>query len=165
MNIEGKIVTVNSRKYNGEIHHTWKANLIEYDESSIVLVGAFDEEVIHSKLGLIRRGTISYEYYRLDSWYNIFRFHNPEGDLRNYYCNMNMPPIFSDGVLDYVDLDVDLLVSKDFKTELLDLDEFQENSIKFNYPAEINEQVHRAIKTLLTIIEKKSFPFSLTNTL
>ena len=74
-----------------------------------------------------------------------------------------MPPDFSDGVLDYVDLDVDLLVSKDFKTEILDLDEFRENSIKFNYPAEIKEQVSRTIKTLLTIIENKSFPFSLTN--
>ena len=156
-------ILVNSRKYDGTIHHTWKADLIGQKETMIVLAGEFVEEIRHSKLGVIRRGTISYEYYWLDRWYNIFRFHNPEGDLRNYYCNICMPAEFKDGVLDYVDLEIDLLISNDFKTEILDSDEFELNAVKFEYPSEIKEKVRQTTQTLLNVISNREFPFFLVN--
>ena len=65
-----------------------------------MFLGVFDLEVEHPDLGIIRRGTVSYEYYWLDQWYNVFRFENPDGPLRNYYCNVNMPPVFANNVLD-----------------------------------------------------------------
>src|SRR5215813_6470209 len=126
-------ITINSRKFNGEIHRSWKAYFIEKRDSLLVFVGEFEEEVRHSKLGVIRRGTISYEYYWLDRWFNIFKFHEPEGELRNFYCNLNMPPRFENNVLDYVDLEIDVLVSQNFDTEILDREEFEENSVLFGY--------------------------------
>ena len=105
---------INSRKFNGKIHRSWKADLIKKQDSLLIFVGEFEKEVKHSELGVIGRGTISYEYYWLDRWYNIFKFFEPNGNLRNFYCNLNMPPEFKEGVLDYIDLDIDVLVSKNF---------------------------------------------------
>ena len=42
----------------------------------------------------LHRERISLEYYWLDRWYNVFRFSDPDGKLRNYYCNVNVPPQF-----------------------------------------------------------------------
>lgn len=151
---------INSRKFNGEIHRSWKANLIENRESLLIFVGEFEQEVRHSQLGIIRRGTISYEYYWLDCWYNIFKFHEPEGELRNFYCNVNMPPKFKNNVLDYVDLEIDVLVSKDFSVEVLDRDEFEENSKFFGYSESLITKTFQTLDELLELIKVRAFPFS-----
>lgn len=156
-----KSVTINSRKFGGAIHKTWKAELIERNDSLLTFVGVFKNEITHSHLGVIGRGTISYEFYWLDRWFNVFRFHEPDGSLRNFYCNINMPPKFENEVLDYVDLDVDVLVWKDFSIEILDVDEFEENSKRFDYPAEIKNKVEVSLKNLIRLVENREFPFDI----
>ncbi len=151
---------INSRKFNGEIHRSWKADFVEKRDSLLVFVGEFENEVHHSKLGVIRRGTISYEYYWLDCWYNIFKFHEPEGELRNFYCNINMPPKYENNVLDYVDLEIDVLVSKDFSVEVLDRDEFEENSQLFGYTESLITKTLQTLDELLEMIHARAFPFS-----
>ena len=155
-----KIITINSRKFDNSIHRSWKCKLIEKSNSLMVFVGEFEKEVVHKELGVIRRGTISYEYYWTDRWYNIFRFHEPVGGLRNFYCNVNMPPIFSNGVLDYVDLEIDILVWSDFRIEILDTDEFEQNTKRFSYSDKLRLKVQESVKGLKTMIEKREFPFA-----
>lgn len=125
----------------------------------MTFVGEFDEEVKHDQLGLIRRGTISYEYYWRNRWYNIFRFHEPGGELRNYYCNVSMPPRFKNGVLDYVDLDIDILVWKDLSYEILDLEEFEDNALTYAYPEEVRKMADQSLRDLKGLIERREFPF------
>jgi uncharacterized protein len=152
-------VVINSRKFNGEIHRSWKADFIENRDSLFVFVGEFDEEIRHSKLGVIRRGTISYEYYWLDRWFNVFKFYEPDGGLRNFYCNLNMPPSFENNVLDYIDLEIDVLVSKNFEVEILDREEFDENSKLFGYSDDLIAKTFETLNELLKIIEMRAFPF------
>lgn len=151
--------TINSRKFDGSIHRTWKADLIQSSDSLLVFLGEFEKEVFHSDLGVIRRGTISYEYYWLDRWYNIFRFQEPNGDLRNFYCNINIPPTLKNNVLDYIDLDLDLLVFEDFTYKLLDEDEYAENSIIYNYSENILGKVSESILEIKELIKFRRFPF------
>jgi protein associated with RNAse G/E len=151
--------TIKSRKFDGSVRRSWKCDLTDRDGSLLVFLGIFDLEVNHSDLGIIRRGTVSYEYYWLDRWYNVFRFHEPDGSLRNFYCNINMPPVFEDGVLDYVDLDIDVLVWPSSEYKILDLEEFEDNSEKFQYPDHLKDSAQSALKELLQLIETKQFPF------
>lgn len=155
-----KNTIINARKFDGKIHRSWQAELVEQQESLLVFVGKFQDDVKHSDLGFIRRGTISYEYYWLDRWFNVFRFHEPNGDLRNYYCNINLPPTFYNGTLDYIDLDIDILVWKDFSYKILDKEEFLEHSARYNYSDDIIATVHKNLKTLERMIKLREFPFS-----
>lgn len=157
--MKNNLSTINARKFDGTLHRTWKANLIQEKDSLLLFVGVFEKEIEHRDLGVIRRGTISYEYYWLDRWYNLFRFHEPNGDLRNYYFNINMPPIFENKVLDYVDLDIDIVVWKDFTFEVLDKDEFAENSLKYNYSEELTSKVFSNLNELERLIKLRKFPF------
>lgn len=133
--------------------------MLAAENSLLTFVGTFEKEVKHSKLGVIRPNTVSYEFYWLNRGYNVFRFHEPEGDLRNFYCNINLPPKFENNNLDYVDLDVDVLVWKDFSIEILDLDEFETNAQKFKYSKQIRDAVDKNLEELLALIDKKQFPF------
>lgn len=160
---ESKNVIINSRKFDGKIHKSWSADLIEQTDTLLVFIGVFEEEVKHSHLGVIRRGTVSYEFYWLDRWFNVFRFHQPEGELRNFYCNVNMPPKFEDGVLDYIDLDIDVLVFKDFTYQILDVDEFEENSKKYKYPKHLKQIVDMNVKKLIDLIDSRKYPFGINS--
>lgn len=153
------MITINSRKFDGKIHRSWKAELVEENENYYIFLGIFDSEVNHSKLGVIRRATISYEYYWKNKWFNIFRFHEPEGNLRNFYCNVNMPPELRNNTLDYIDLDLDVLVWQDLSYEILDVEEFEENILKYEYPDEIKKNAQKSLQEIIELIEKRAFPF------
>jgi protein associated with RNAse G/E len=124
-----------------------------------VLDARFEEEIRHALLGTVARGTVSVEYYWLDRWYNVFRFHEPTGGLRNYYCNVNVPPTFDGRALSYVDLDIDILVAPDLSYSILDRDEFEVNAALYDYPAHVRERAHQALAELVTLIESRRFPF------
>lgn len=151
--------TINSRKADGKIYRTWQADRLEENDDYYLFVGKFSETVSHNQLGVIRHGTVSYEYYWKNRCYNIFRFHEPEGNLRNYYCNINLPPTIKGNILDYIDLDIDVLVHKDYSFEILDIDEYEENSKLFNYSDDLKITVQNSLDTVLSLIENRNFPF------
>ena len=155
----GDEVLVISRSYDLSVRRSWKARLTRSELPLLELVGEFDRDVEHADLGLVARGTVSYEYYWLDRWYNVFRFHEPDGTFRNYYCNINMPPRFEDGVLDYVDLDIDVLVWPDGRQDVLDRADFDASAKKFDFTDDLMGRVDRALNEMLDLIGRREFPF------
>lgn len=153
-------IEVHSYKYDGLLHRTWPAELLRQEGSLIVLDAKFSAEVIHDLLGTIASGTHSLEYYWLDRWYNIFRFAEPDGTLRNYYCNVNMPPTFDGDILSYVDLDLDILVEPDLSYQLLDVEDFEKNAEAYSYSVDVKTNARRAVTELVNMIESCAFPFN-----
>jgi protein associated with RNAse G/E len=133
--------------------------LLCQEGSLLVLDGEFDSEIEHDLLGTIPSGTHSLEYYWLDRWYNVFRFAQPNGELRNYYCNINMPPKFTNGILSYIDLDLDILVAPDFSYQILDVEDFERNAKTYSYSLEIQANARRAVDELTGMIQTRQFPF------
>jgi protein associated with RNAse G/E len=152
-------IIVRAAKYDRTEHRCWAARLVEQAGPLLVLDAVFDEEIEHDLLGTIASGTISVEYYWLDRWYNVFRFSDRDGGLRNFYCNVSMPPSFDGRVLSYVDLDIDVLVKPDFSYRVLDLEDFEQNASRYGYSAEVQEEAHVALAELISLIETRSFPF------
>ncbi len=151
-------ITINSRKFDGSLRRSWKCELIEHVDTGLVMVGVFDFDVSHPDLGEIKRGTISYEYYWLDRWYNIFCFHEPDGNFRNHYCNINTPPTFNDGVLDYIDLDIDVVSWPNGAFEILDEAEYAVNAVKFCYPDLVLKNTRKALNEVLELVKKQKLP-------
>ena len=158
MKASGGEVTIMSKSYDGQTKRSWACRLIEQNGPQLLFVGEFDRDVEHPDLGLIKAGTVSYEYYWTDRWYNIFRFHEPTGELRNFYCNVNMPPTFADGLLEYVDLDLDLLVMPDLRYKILDREEFELNAARFNYPESVRWGAESALSELVGIVTSGGLP-------
>jgi len=153
-------VEVRVYKYDGLLHRTWPAELLRQEGSLIVLDAKFADEVIHDLLGTIASGTHSLEYYWLDHWYNVFRFAEPNGALRNYYCNVNVLPTFDGETLSYVDLDLDILVEPDLSYRILDAEDFERNAEDYGYSVEVRANARRAVDELVSMIETRAFPFN-----
>lgn len=155
-----KTILVRALKYDGREHRRWNAQLREHEGPLLVLDGTFSAAVQHDLLGTIAEGTQSLEFYWLDRWYNIFCFRNEAGALRNYYCNINQPPAFDGDVLSYVDLDIDVLVNPDLSYQVVDLEEFDQNAVRYKYPRKLQEQAHAALAELTGLIKTGAFPFT-----
>jgi len=147
--MQNRILKVRSLAFDKSLRREWTAEVIEQNVSRIDLVGVFESTIEHRDLGRIEAGTVSYEFYWPDRWYNIFRFEYPAGNLRNYYCNVAMPPVISPTTLEYVDLDIDVLVWPDMEPIVLDRDEFEENRVALSYPWDIINKAEDSLKELL----------------
>jgi hypothetical protein len=73
-----------------------------------------------------------------------------------------MPPTFADGVLDYVDLDIDILIWPGKEPIILDEEEFIENANRFSYSRDLIKNAESALEELKNIIRNREFPFSRT---
>ncbi len=155
-------VTVLVRKYDGTEHRRWEADIVERRDSLIVLEGLFEDEVEHHLMGRIASGTRSVEYYWLDRYYNVFRLTEQSGKFRSFYCNISTPAELENGMLTYVDLDIDVLVEPDFSYRVIDFDDFETNVVKQGYPEEIQRHAHEALSELISMIEARQFPFELS---
>ena len=153
-------IEVRSYKYDGSLHRAWAAELLRQEGSLIVLDARFSDEITHDLLGTIAIGTHSLEYYWLDRWYNVFRFAQPDGKLRNYYCNVNLPPTFDRETLSYVDLDLDILVEPDFSYRILDVEDFECSAARYGYSVEVQANARQAVADLVRMIEVRAFPFN-----
>ncbi|HVF27447.1 MAG TPA: DUF402 domain-containing protein [Pyrinomonadaceae bacterium] len=154
-----RIIEVQARKYDRRVHRRWPARVARREGTLVVLDAVFEEEIRHPLLGTIVSGTISTEYYWSDRWYNVFRFLEPSGELRNFYCNINSPAEFDGQVLSFTDFDIDVLVRPDFSFAILDEDEFAANAARLNYPAEVSRRAREALMELIALIEARGFPF------
>lgn len=152
-------IVVRSLKFDGSLHREWRARLVRRDDPLLVLEGIFAEEVRHPLLGIIAHGTVSTEYYWTDRWYSVFRFKEPTGEHRNFYCNINRPPAFDGRFLTFIDLDIDVLVAPDFTTSVLDEDEFVAHAARYGYPADVCVRVRASLAELLRLIDERGFPF------
>ena len=157
--VANTLIEVRACKYDGREHRRWSAQLLKQEGSLLVLDANFSEEVIHDLLGTIAAGTHSVEYYWLDRWYNVFRFAQPDGTLRNYYCNINVPPTFDGQTLSYVDLDLDILVAPDLSFQVLDAEDFENNAALYGYSDQVLANARQAIDELIGMIETRTFPF------
>lgn len=157
-----KTITIFSKYFDGTVRKTWTAELLSRDDNLLLLKGIFEDTIEHSELGVIAAGTISYEYYWLDKWYNVFRFHDPDGSFRNFYCNVNTPPTLNGEILEYVDLDLDIIVDAAGSQRLLDVAEYEAHADRFGYPGSIRRNVENAIRELTDMIESGKHPFDLS---
>ena len=155
-------ITVRVLKYDGSEYRRWSATFAQRKGPMIVLDAEFESDVQHHLLGEILRGTRTIEYYWLDCWHNVFQFLDHDGRTRLYYCNVSAPPTLDGEVLSYIDLDIDLLVQPDLSYTVLDLDEFESNAARWKYPDEIRLQARASVKSLVSMIEERRFPFSQT---
>lgn len=155
-----RTIEVQACKFDGAVYRRWQVSLLEETADLWLLWGVFETEVRHAQLGVIKPDTISIEFYWKNRCYNVFRFHEPNGDLRNFYCNVNLPPTLSNDVLSYIDLDLDIVVQPDFSYQKIDFNEFAANAVQFQYPETVIKTAYQALDALTVLIENRQFPFN-----
>lgn len=97
------------------------------------------------------------EYYYTDRWFNIFEISDAHHILKGWYCNVAAPATIKDDSIEQIDLLLDVWVTPQGDTLLLDEDEFAADTTLSN---EQREGAQQGMYALLALIAKRQEMFS-----
>lgn len=150
-------ILVASTKYDGSLHYEFEAELLGSHGPLI----RCRETAGTPWIGYRGEGAIRYQataLYFTDRWYNVSHFHSPAGPRgMEWYVNIGMPASLKDGVLRWVDLDIDIILDRS-GIRVDDEDEFEEHRRRFGYPEEVVQHVLATRDEVLRLAEAGAFP-------
>ena len=97
------------------------------------------------------------EYYYTNQWFNIFDIANARGVRKGWYCNIAEPAILFEDRVEQVDLLLDVWVTPDGETLLLDEDEFAADT---TLNAQQRMGAERGLQELMQMIAEQQEAFS-----
>ena len=119
-------IRVQKKNPAGEVVYEYAGDELRRDETTVVLEALFTRDDMPFMDVVFKKGDRFVEYYYNDRWYNIFVIHDrDDGEIKGWYCNIGRPAVFEDDIVSYVDLALDLWISRDGKQTVLDQDEFE----------------------------------------
>lgn len=152
---------IEARKYDGTLHYTLPAHLVEDDGQRIWLhtptgtplhhvTRGFERPMRHASELLFWRGT----------GYNIYANYAPGGALDYFYCNVSLPPHIDGTTLTFVDIDLDVAIRPDGTVSLLDADEFAAHCARYGYPRKVQRDAWHAVLAIFAHWHARRPPFN-----
>lgn len=153
-------IKVLSKKYDGSLRDSYEPYLYAETDEALIL---------YAPPGLpnwdYRRAASSdapdglLEIYPKGKYFNVMHICEQVSRINRMYINIAAPPTFHEGVLEWTDLDLDYRVHLDGSVQQLDQADFEENSRRWQYPAEILAQVEAACREVEAGLASEVFPF------
>lgn len=155
-----KILKIKALKFPNIPHYEWEGETLEKTEDYLLVLCKPGRKLIHhSKNDVYIINNTSIEYFPLKKWYTA-AMDVEEGALISAYCNIAMPSVLNHNEISFIDLDLDLIKRKNKDWEVVDEDEFEINSMKYQYPEELKSEALKALERLKQDVANGSFPFN-----
>lgn len=148
-------IKVHKKNLAGEVKYQYEGQILSQDDYAIVVEALFDRADMPFMDVVFKKGDRFVEYYFTDRWYNIYTIHDRDnGNIKGWYCNVSKPATREGDIVSFVDLALDLWVSKDGKQTVLDQEEFEE--LKLN--KELREAALRGLAELRDLFLNNKHP-------
>ena len=142
-------------EHGNEVLH-YDGVVVSRTETEICVRAVFQYGTADMGYMTMERGDIFTEWFYTDRWYNIFRIENGKtGALRGWYCNITRPAVINAAEIRADDLALDVIITPDGTTHLLDEDEFEALAI----PVEDRQAARDAVAHLYAQIAQRRPPF------
>jgi len=120
-------ITVVKEDSLGRELFSYRAALISEGESQVQLEGVFALDDVRANPVIVLQGDLFEEHFFSDRWYNIFVIRDPlNRQIRGWYCNLSYPAEIESSLVRWRDLALDLWVSPNGTTTVLDQDEYDD---------------------------------------
>lgn len=154
-----EIINIIALKYPDIPHYEWQGELIIQEEEYVLVLCKPGRKLTHyTKGATFSINNTSLEYFSLKEWFTV-AMEIEQGKIVSYYCNVAQPSTLVDDTLCFVDLDLDLVKQQKKDWTVVDEDEFEVNSLKYNYSAELKEKAMQSLDDLKRKVRNKEFPF------
>jgi uncharacterized protein len=159
----GRPVQVRATNYDGSHHWSHPAYLV-MEKGSLVVTQTFAGTSVETENGPWVSPFHTRGHYWTDRYYNVIRLDAPSGGgFQGFYCNIATPAEFDGESLHYTDLQLDVRVYVEdagLRPEVMDEDEFEAACRKYAYAARLIERARSALAELLSVVERREFPFN-----
>jgi len=97
-------------------------------------------------------------FFYKNRWYNVIAQIKEKGIY--YYCNIATPYLIDDGLIKYIDYDLDLRVFADGAFKILDRNEYKYNKKLFKYSKELDYIINNELSNLINDYKDGKGPFN-----
>ena len=150
-----ELVTIRKLDHAGRQVTSYPGRVLSRDDRAFVLRTRWSRAPLDLGFVVLEPGDRWTEFFYADRWYNIFEICASDGRLKGWYCNVTRPARISADEVAADDLALDLWVTPDGETQVLDEDEFAALRLT---PAE-RESAQKALAELQTMVARKAAPF------
>lgn len=136
---------------------TWQyeGEVLNWGDNFITVEAFFNRDDMPFQEIVLKRNDRFVETFFTDKWYNIFEIYDrDDGSLKGWYCNITKPALIEADSVSYVDLALDLWVSADGSSKVLDEDELDDLKLD----EEMRQKVFAGLHELEQYFESKNPP-------
>jgi hypothetical protein len=149
--------TVIKRNPAGKTTLTYEGEIIERSEHHVCLKAHFKGETRDLGYMLLKHNDLFTEWFYDNRWYNVFKVNDRDtGRLKGFYCNLTRPAEIHETHVAADDLELDVFVTPDGDTLLLDEDEYQQLDLSAHERA----QVDNAVSQIKSRVSQHEGPFA-----
>jgi hypothetical protein len=99
------------------------------------------------------------QFFGLAHPLTILVCHDEQRRVLEWQCDASLPATRSGNLIEYVDLDLDVMVNPDGSHYVRDLEDFNERSISLQYSEEAKAAAWKGVATALLLLKRKRYPF------
>ena len=151
------MITVVKLSPRGETKIQYQGEVVEHLSHGVIIQAYWSHPTKNLGYVSFEPGDRFIEYYYTDRWYNIFDIASTQGVRKGWYCNIAEPAVLFEDRIEQVDLHLDVWVSPQGETLILDEDEFAADT---TLTARQRNGAQQALQELLQMIADKQEAFS-----
>lgn len=153
----GDKLQIHCYKHDGSLHRTWDEAVVLDIFDDYMVFGNNRTTVVDSDGKIWKTREPAVMFFFTNRWFNII------GQLKDYgiyyYCNIATPALIDNGVIKYIDYDLDLRVFPDGSFKVLDRGEYQYHKKIMNYSKKIDKILRDELTVLIEKVRNKEYPF------
>ncbi len=155
--VQPRVVQTHCYKHNGKIHRIWEESMILEETEDYLICANNQTKVIENDGRSHYTKEPAIVFFYKHNWFNIVAQFKEYGLF--YYCNIASPYLIDDGVIKYIDYDLDLRVFPDGGYRILDKNEYKYHKRIMNYSNELDMIINKELKKLIEMKNNNVGPF------
>ncbi len=151
------LVKVISYKHDGSVHRSWEDIFLLEDTDDFIIAGSRRNKVVESDGHEWVSKEPSIYVFSKKEWFNVICMFKKDGIC--YYTNIASPSKLEDGVIKYIDYDLDGKKLTNGLIRVLDKREYTANKEKYGYGDDIDKIIKDTLIKSLQLMKDKVFPY------
>jgi len=153
----GSRLSIHCYKHNGRIHRTWDEAIV-LDIKEDCLVCGNSKTVVTEKDGATHKTKEpAILFFYTKKWFNVFAQLKKHGLF--YKCNIATPYLIDDGIIKFIDYDLDLKVFPDGGFRVLDRGEYKFHRKIMRYSEDLDKILQNELTELINMKRNEVGPF------
>jgi protein associated with RNAse G/E len=150
-------VTIRKLKFDGSVKYEWDGRLVERNGDWLVVTHHFPQDRKRPAPEVNR--SLDIHYVSLSQPLTVLFSFDRRGAFQEAKCDAALPAEQQGLSIDFVDLDLDVVVMPGFTHYVRDQQVFAERAVSMGYTPEAQRSAHLGILRALRLVRRRQFPF------
>lgn len=150
-------IKIQSYKHDGTLHRCWERNFLIEETDEYYITASSRTRVIEHDGRRWYSKEPAIAFFSKHAWFNAIAMIKPEGII--FYVNSASPTLMADGMLRYIDYDVDYKLFPNGKIITLDEREHERHKRRYRYDDKLLKVLNLTSIDVLKMLKNRDFPF------